>query len=222
MKRKNYNEKSQAIINKANKLFLSQGFEKTTVDEIIKSLEISKGTFYHYFKSKEELLDAVINNFSELFIEKLKPIIETNDLDAIEKLNEYFKLNQNLKSLNKTIILETINVFYKDENLLYVKRLNKSLMTLLAPQLEKILEQGIKEDVLKISDSKEIAMLIVNLSFILRNRIIEELFNEIVDIKQIENCINTHQISLERILGLKNKSIIIFPPGYIKQFKKIR
>ena len=49
----------------AYRLFLSQGYENTSVDEIIEAAGIAKGTFYYYFQSKEQMLEAVIGMMIE-------------------------------------------------------------------------------------------------------------------------------------------------------------
>ncbi|MFP5384523.1 MAG: TetR/AcrR family transcriptional regulator [Bacteriovoracia bacterium] len=49
------------IIEAADKLFYEQGFEATSFSDIAKAVEISRGNFYHHFKSKDEILEAVID-----------------------------------------------------------------------------------------------------------------------------------------------------------------
>ncbi|KIR01849.1 Fatty acid degradation regulator YsiA, TetR family [Lachnospiraceae bacterium TWA4] len=72
------------IISAAWQLFYEQGYEDTTVDEIIRVAQTSKGSFYHYFKSK----DALLNTLSYLFDEKYEQLIDTMD----EEWNTYRKL----------------------------------------------------------------------------------------------------------------------------------
>ena len=50
----------EQIIEAADKLFYQQGFEATSFADIAKAVEISRGNFYHHFKSKDEILEAVI------------------------------------------------------------------------------------------------------------------------------------------------------------------
>ena len=218
MKRKNYDEKKNTIIVAANKFFIEKGYEKTSVDDIIKKLKISKGTFYHYFNSKIELLNSIIRSFSNSFIKNLIPIIENDKLNAIEKLNGYFSLNQKMKSSNRDIIIETINAFYKDENILYLKWLDDYLIKSLTPYLSKILQQGIKEDRFKVINYNETAILVIHIGFIVRDRIIQELFIKQNNSAEIENCIITYQRCIENMLGIQNDSLILFPSGYFKQF----
>lgn len=49
------------IVEAANELFYRQGFEHTSFSDIADAIQISRGNFYHHFKSKDEILDAVIN-----------------------------------------------------------------------------------------------------------------------------------------------------------------
>src|SRR4030042_1837714 len=79
-------ERKLEIINTAEKLFMKKGYNKTAVDEIIKKIGIAKGTFYHHFKSKEEVLESLVDKTLKSIIEKAKDIAANKSLDAIEKM----------------------------------------------------------------------------------------------------------------------------------------
>ncbi len=83
MSKKTNNTKSK-IVKAAWKLFYEQGYDDTTVDEIIEESKTSKGSFYHYFEGK----DALLSSLSYMFDEKYSEIKETlNDSDnSFEKL----------------------------------------------------------------------------------------------------------------------------------------
>ena len=72
------------IVSAAWKLFYEQGYEDTTVEEIIDLSETSKGSFYHYFDGK----DALLSTLSDLFDEKYEALWETMDpaMGAMERL----------------------------------------------------------------------------------------------------------------------------------------
>lgn len=82
-KKKTRNTKGK-IISAAWKLFYDQGYENTTVDEIVEESGTSKGSFYHYFEGKDSLLSSL----SFLFDEKYDELKDTLDSEstAIEKL----------------------------------------------------------------------------------------------------------------------------------------
>ena len=84
MPRKNTRNTKGRIISAAWKLFYEQGYEDTTVEDIVFESETSKGSFYHYFDGK----DALLGTLAYVFDEKYEELRETMspDLDAMEKL----------------------------------------------------------------------------------------------------------------------------------------
>ena len=69
---KKSNTTKSKIVSAAWKLFYEQGYEDTTVDEIIAESKTSKGSFYHYFKSKDELMGSLSYLFDEKY-EEIRP-----------------------------------------------------------------------------------------------------------------------------------------------------
>ena len=84
MPRKNARNTKGRIISAAWKLFYEQGYEDTTVEDIVFESETSKGSFYHYFEGK----DALLGTLAYVFDEKYEQLMEVMDpkLDAMEKL----------------------------------------------------------------------------------------------------------------------------------------
>ena len=83
MPRKRISTKSR-IVKAAWNLFYKKGYEQTTVEDIISASKTSKGTFYHYFKGKE----ALLNSLSDLFDEKYEELAAVIDpaMSAYDKL----------------------------------------------------------------------------------------------------------------------------------------
>ena len=84
MSRKNTRNTRGRIISAAWKLFYEQGYEDTTVEDIVFESETSKGSFYHYFDGQDALLGTLAYVFDEKY-EELKKTMSP-DLDAMEKL----------------------------------------------------------------------------------------------------------------------------------------
>ena len=84
MPRKNTRNTKGRIISAAWKLFYEQGYEDTTVEDIVFESETSKGSFYHYFDGK----DALLGTLAYVFDEKYEQLMETMDpeMDAMEKM----------------------------------------------------------------------------------------------------------------------------------------
>lgn len=83
---KEHDERRNEIIDKAAVLFETNGYNKTTINDILREVNIAKGTFYYYFKSKEEVMDAIMDRFMEIGIERAEAVKARKDLSPTEKL----------------------------------------------------------------------------------------------------------------------------------------
>ncbi|MGM0899569.1 MAG: TetR/AcrR family transcriptional regulator [Bacillota bacterium] len=76
----------ERIVETSIQLFDKKGFTGTSIKEIVEELNVTKGTFYYYFKSKEELLKDIHLTYIDDLIEQQKVILEDSNKDCIEKL----------------------------------------------------------------------------------------------------------------------------------------
>ena len=133
MGKKNSNSTKKRIVSAAWKLFYEQGYENTTIDEIVEESCTSRGSFYHYFDSK----DALLSSLSYVFDEKYEEISETLDwnqncFDILIQINrELFDMIENTISIDLLAQLyssQLITVGEKhllDHNRVYYKFLRK-------------------------------------------------------------------------------------------------
>lgn len=99
MARKNNRNTRGRIVSAAWKLFYEQGYDDTTVDEIIAASKTSKGSFYHYFSGK----DALLSSLSTLFDDKYEELIQemNPDMGSFDKL---IYLNRELFTMIETTV----------------------------------------------------------------------------------------------------------------------
>lgn len=93
-------EKRQLIMNTALELFAGSGFENTTISQIARKADISKGLLYNYFESKEELLEAILNKGIDDMLEVFDPnkdgVLDTREMEFF--IREIFRImKENLK-----------------------------------------------------------------------------------------------------------------------------
>lgn len=105
------------IVKAAWNLFYKNGYEQTTVDEIITASKTSKGTFYHYFKGKEALLNSLSYLFDDKY-EELAGIVDPN-LSARDKLlffnHELFHMIETTVDINLLASLYSSQLITKDK-----------------------------------------------------------------------------------------------------------
>lgn len=114
-------QKRKKIIDKAWELFAKNGYEETKVEDITKDLGISKGSFYTYFATKEELLYEVLEKIKKEIIENLENI-NVNQMpekvleDYVKaKMNHAVKIlnNMKLKAVEKHLIDPKLRIFFQ-------------------------------------------------------------------------------------------------------------
>jgi AcrR family transcriptional regulator len=79
-------ERRQEIVKAARHLFQTKEYNRATMQDVMESVGIAKGTIYHYFKSKHELLEAVINDMVDESLSLMQKVVETAKGNALQKL----------------------------------------------------------------------------------------------------------------------------------------
>lgn len=85
-----HDRRRNELIATAEQLFTEQGIAETTVDDVLRAAGISKGAFYHYFSSKDDLIAASIERLVDGLVEAIQPIVDDTTLSAANKLSAFF------------------------------------------------------------------------------------------------------------------------------------
>ncbi|MEC5303642.1 MULTISPECIES: TetR/AcrR family transcriptional regulator [Bacillus cereus group] len=156
---KEYEERRKEILETAESLFLTKGYTKTTVNDILKEIGIAKGTFYHYFKSKEEVMDEIIMRIIKEDVTKAKRIVSNPDIPVLDKL---FKILMEQSPKSGDVKEKMIEQFHQPNNAeMHQKSLVQSIIHL-SPVLTEVLEQGIEEGIFSTPYPQEIIELLLS------------------------------------------------------------
>lgn len=142
---KEYNEKRNEILDAAEKLFSIKGYEKCSVNNILSEVGIAKGTFYYYFKSKEEVLDSVVSRVNEIILERAEIIASSLELSPVEKIiNVILSMN-----VQDEIDHELMEGIHKPENALIHQKSLTQMVKSIIPIFDKITQEGIEKGIFK-------------------------------------------------------------------------
>ena len=130
------------IVAIAEEMLASKGYDNTSLNDIIRHSEIAKGTFYHYFSSKESLLDKIISKMVNRILSPIRKVADDPDLNAIEKFNLAIKRSVDHKIANKRIYQAITRWIWKEENIKLRHKLMQRNFKLIAPEFKKIIAQG--------------------------------------------------------------------------------
>lgn len=153
---KEFGERRSEIIKVALELFQNQEYEKTSMQDIVNTLGIAKGTIYHYFKSKEALLEAVIESIVEQNLKEMQGLIEKEKGNALQKLKCLVDVG-NRPSQNKNLL----DYLHKPGNAILHSRLLATTLVKQATLYASLIAQGCREGIFKTENPLECAEFIL-------------------------------------------------------------
>ncbi len=210
VKEQEYAVKRNAILDVAQRLVYTKGYEQMTIQDMLDDLQISKGAFYHYFDSKQAVLEALIERMQEEVEQLLLSIVQDPHLPALEKLRRFFPMLARWKTARKTFILALLRVWYTDDNALFRQKLRATVVKRVTPLLTGIIRQGIQEGVLTTSYPDQVGEVIVSLVLDLGDTIAWLLLSwepKRDDVRRIESTVAAYTDALERALGAPTGSL---------------
>ncbi len=219
---KEYDERLTEFLETAQQLFFQKGYEKTSVNDIIEKIGVAKGTFYHYFKSKKNLLDKIVKGYAEKTLSKIKNLIKRTDLNGVEKINLFYSSIRDFKIENIELMKMLMKVMYKDENLILRHNMFKQNIKLLTPLFAEIIKQGKEEGLFSPVDHVETAELVFTMGTNLNETVVLLLLDAAdkpENIEKIERKLKVYYKSIERILGASEGSLNFFKREDIERFK---
>jgi AcrR family transcriptional regulator len=142
---KEYAVRRDEILDTAQKLIYSKGYEKLTIRDILDELQISNGAFYHYFDSKAMLLEAIIERGQDDLDKRFREIIDDPSLSGLEKFRQFFDTLDRSRTAQQALIADLMQVWFADDNAIVREKTNAVFVERRAPLLNAIVHQGVQE-----------------------------------------------------------------------------
>ena len=206
----------QLIIDVALKLLIKKGYDKTTVADIIKEADLSKGGLYHHFKSKEDILSEIAEIQAKEAAQIIEKIIKNKKLNELEKFNKIiagiqtYKINFHKEKANlKEVFQKQIQDPY------FQHKMMKMTKKIIVPYFRILFKEGVEHGVFKTKYPGELAEHYFDIMNSMQFSLIKptlELAKKPENIKFIEQKLYFFQDLLERILGVKKGSILLAEP----------
>lgn len=177
-------QRKEELLHIAYELFLSKGYDSVSVDEIIKKAGIAKGTYYYYFKSKEETLEEVIDMMLAKEEAKANAVLQM-PLPVPQKIVgiiSSFRPEQNEQE-----IVATLN---RDDNLLMHERVNSKIIEIAVPLLTEAAKEGREQGIINCDHLEER----IRILMILSNKLFDEGITS-------EATIDVYIDTVEKMLG---------------------
>ena len=149
-------KRKKELLKIAYDMFLTQGYENTSVDEIIEKAQIAKGTYYYHFQSKEQMLEEVIDMMIDNETEMANQVIGM-DISVPQKIVMI------LTSMKPTEAEQPIkNALFQPENVLMHHKVRQKLINILTPILSEVIKEGVDEGIFECDNIPErVKMLLI-------------------------------------------------------------
>jgi AcrR family transcriptional regulator len=134
-----------AFLDVAQGLIMSRGYDQFSIQDILDGARASKGAFYHYFDSKDALLDAVVDRMADQAMARVQPLLVDQSLTAPQKLQAVFGGIAEFKTERSDLILGFMRVWASDDNAIVRERMRRLASQRQLRLLRAIVQQGIEE-----------------------------------------------------------------------------
>ncbi len=223
LKEQEYLARRNEILDAAIKLVYSKGYDKMTIQDILDQLQMSKGAFYHYFDSKADVLEALVER---MVVEQVEPLllsaVHDPHLTALEKLQRYFDTAVRWKTSEKALLMELTRVWYSDENALARQKMFDMMVRHVTPLFVEIIKQGVQEGVFSTPYPEYASQVNINLVQGLGDTFARMLLSEEANnsnaVQEAEQLIAAYNDALERILGAPKGSIHLMDAASLKEW----
>lgn len=141
---KEANERKNEILDAAAALFAQKGFDHTSTSEIMEAVGIAKGTLYHHFKSKEAIMDAIIERQSERMLAAARKTAEDRSIPVPERMLRVV-MALKLEGAQGEGTRDMIEHLHKPQNALMHQKSKQIIMKEVPPILAIVLQDGIEQ-----------------------------------------------------------------------------
>jgi len=209
------------LLDCAQQLFFSRGYENTTVNDVIDKAGVSKGAFYHYFDAKEELLEALAARFVRDSVAQVADILEDPALGALGRLNAFLARFRRIRIEAMPNMRAAFDSLFQPENIVLFHRINTATIEMLTPVLTRIVAEGVEEGVFDTIDPLGAAEMLLQLGPASHD-VVARAFQATTKqekknaIDALEKRLRLFSIVVNRILGLREGSVQIAEPGYAR------
>lgn len=216
----NKEKQEEKILQAARKLFEEEGYDNASVNKIIKHMKIAKGTFYHYFPSKEDLLDKMIKVMIKEAMRPIKKEIEREGFSAVEKFNNVVNQIYTYKLRHRKLQKMFLKFFYSEKNSSLIQKIINRSKVAVVPEFAKILEQGKKDGSFKIKNSEIVATIIMDLMMSFFESILPYLKKSKLEKKDVNTILDLSDVyrdAIEKVMGAKEGTVDVLNKKVLKQ-----
>lgn len=191
-------ERRNEILDAADELFGQKGFDGTSTNDILEKVGIARGTLYYHFKSKEDIMDALIERYNARLLGAAKEIASDVSMPVDERIVRVVAA----LNINGGSGREIIEHIHKPQNALMHQKIQKAVLNGVTPILAGIIREGIGQGLFSTPFPYECMEMIVAYM----NTIFDDDMVEMTD-EERASRIKAFAFNAERLLGARSGNL---------------
>ena len=213
--------KREAFLDAAQRLIERKGYEAMSVQEVLEDVSTSKGAFYHYFDSKADLLDGVVERMVDSALLTVGGIVDDPNLTATTKLRAFFAGLAAYKTERKELVLGLLETWLSDHNAVVREKFRRVVVQRMTPVMASIIREGQAQGAYDVGSPEDAARVFV--AFLLSlNQSTTELYlarhaGEI-SLADVRRALDAQVEAMERILGAPRGSITLVDEAMLHEW----
>ena len=190
-------ERKNEILDVAERLFGTKGFDGTSTNDILNETGIARGTLYYHFKSKEDILDAMIDRMTDRLVQNAAEIAADGKTPVLQRLTKMM-LALHVNGILGQEIMEQV---HKPQNALMHQKMQEHLLSQITPIVTGLIEEGITQGICQTDYPADVA----EMTLLYSNTVFDTLAG--YSIEERKKKIAAFIYNLERLLGMEPGSM---------------
>lgn len=190
-------ERRNEILDVAERLFAVKGFDHSSIADIQNEIGIARGTLYYHFKSKEDILDAIINRITTELVGKAEAVAGQKEIPVLQRLTGMMQA-LNVKGDLGHEIMEQV---HKPQNALMHQKMQEELLAGVIPIITGLIEEGIAQGICRTEYPAEVA----EMTFLYSSTVFDDLAEHSREQRYKKTAAFIY--NLERLLGMEQGSL---------------
>lgn len=214
-------KRREEFLDSAQGLIETKGYERMTIQDVLNDVGASKGAFYHYFDSKPTLLEGLLVRLVDTLDGPLTQCVNDATSPTLDKLRQFFAALVRVSTEQRQLLLAMLPVWFSDENAIVREKLRAKTTEQLGPLLGKIVEQGIREDVLAVRDAEQVGRVAIGLLLDLDDMVCRKLTTPEsggADWRFVSRSLAAYIDALERVLGAPSGSLVLIDAAGLQEW----
>jgi len=205
--------RKDAIMKTAEKLFFEKGYAETSIQDILDELSISKGGFYHYFDSKNALLEEICRQRSARDIERIRAELFSGKFSPVQKLNMLLSALNIFSREEPRFAALMLRVSYVEGDVHFRDQMRMYMQDSLRPMVDEVLREGMEDGSFFTRNPGQLGRILLMLGYDVNDetcRILAGDFDNPDCVISIMDLLDAYRESVESLCGAAFGSILLF------------